>query len=420
MLTLLLILGLVNAGLLILVLIRTFPKEVTQLTGRLESLEKIQERSERLLLEEIAKNREELRQSLQSFNDSVLSRMTEISTLQKNQLDSFQNHLSSLTQINETKLDKIREVVEERLRTLQEDNNQKLEKMRETVDEKLHSTLEKRLGESFSIVSERLEKVHQGLGEMQNLASGVGDLKKVLTNVKTRGILGEVQLGSLLEQILTPAQYERNVITKRTGRDSVEFAIKLPGKNHDEVYLPIDAKFPTEDYEKLQNAQDEANVERIEEAGKALERRLKLEAKNIRDKYIDPPHTTDFAILFLPFEGLYAEVLRRPGLFDQLQREFRVVVAGPTNIAVLLNSLQLGFRTLAVEKRASEVWRLLGSVKTEFGKFGELLDKTKDKLKQASDNIEDAARKSRTIENQLKEVQQLPVASQPDLLDQKV
>ncbi len=290
--------------------------------------------------------------------------------------------------------------------------------MRETVDEKLHSTLEKRLGESFKQVSDRLEKVHQGLGEMQTLASGVGDLKRVLTNVKTRGTWGEIQLGNLLDQILVPDQYERNVITKKGSRDPVEFAIKLPGRDSAPVYLPVDAKFPKEDYERLMDAQDQANVVLIEEAGKAIEARIKFEAKNIRDKYVDPPFTTDFAILFLPIEGLYAEVLRRPGLCDLLQKEYRISVAGPTTFAALLNSLQMGFRTLAVEKRASEVWTLLGTVKTEFGKFGDILDKTKEKLQQATDNIELASKKSRTIETKLRKVQDLPSSVQPLLIEE--
>ena len=351
------------------------------------------EKIEKTLREEVAQNREELLRTINLFSSSISKQITE------------------LTQLNEQKLENLRDVVDSNLKSLQQDNNQKLEKIRETVDEKLHSTLEKRLGDSFKMVSERLEKVHQGLGEMQNLASGVGDLKKILANVKTRGTWGEVQLGNLLEQVLTPEQYERNIVTKKGSRDPVEFAIKLPGQNNNIVYLPIDAKFPTQDYERLQDAQEEVNALLIEEAGKAIENRLKLEAKNIRDKYIDPPNTTDFGILFLPTEGLYAEVLRRPGLCDTLRRDFRVTVTGPTTLAALLNSLQMGFRTLAVEKRASEVWGLLGTVKTEFGKFATILENTQTKLRQASDTIEDAARKSRTIERKLKDVQELPLNS---------
>ena len=294
--------------------------------------------------------------------------------------------------------------------------------MRETVDEKLHSTLEKRLGESFKMVSERLEKVHAGLGEMQSLASGVGDLKKVLTNVKTRGTWGEIQLGNLLEQMLTVDQYERNVVTKQGSRDPVEFAVKLPGRDGKVVYIPIDAKFPKEDYERLLLAQDEGNVPLIEELGKVIENKIKMEAKKIRDKYIDPPHTTDFAIMYLPIEGLFAEVLRRPGLHEQLQRDFRISIAGPTTITAHLNALQMGFRTLAVEKRASEVWQLLGAVRNEFVKFGDILDKTHTRLKQASEEIELATRKSRTIERKLKDVQELPAgeAGRPSSLGQPV
>ena len=361
--------------------------------------------------------RQELRDNLNAFSQSVLSRMTEVSLLQKNQLDTFSRQLSDLTRLNEQKLENLRAVVEERLRYLQEENNEKLEKMRETVDEKLHATLEKRLGDSFQIVSDRLEKVHQGLGEMQSLAAGVGDLKKVLANVKTRGTWGEVQLGNLLEQVMSPEQYERNVVTKAGSRDPVEFAIKLPGgKDGQPVYLPIDAKFPLEDYERILDAQEQGDGVRMAEAAKALEARMKLEAKSIREKYLDPPRTTDFGILFLPTEGLYAEVLRRPGFLDLLRRESRVTVAGPTTIAALLNSLQMGFRTLAVEKRASEVWSLLGLVKNEFNTFGNLLEKTHKKLQEASTTIETAARKSRTIERKLQNVQELPGAADTELI----
>lgn len=346
------------------------------------------DRVERLVREEMASNRRESAHSI----------------------DAFAQQLLLLTQMNEQKLEKVRDVVETRLRAMQEDNSQKLEKMRETVDEKLHSTLEKRLGESFKVVSDRLEKVHAGLGEMQSLASGVGDLKKILTNVKTRGTWGEIQLGNLLEQILTQEQYERNVVTKQGSHDPVEFAIKLPGRDGKAVYIPIDAKFPKEDYERLLQAQDEGNAPAVEEFGKAIENRIRQEARKIKDKYIDPPQTTDFAIMYLPIEGLFAEVLRRPGLHEQLQRDFRVSLAGPTTITAHLNALQMGFRTLAVEKRASEVWQLLGIVKNEFGRFGEILKRTHEKLQKVSEDIESAARKSRTIERKLKDVQELPAS----------
>ncbi len=390
-----------------------------------------QERMERIIKEEIARlrdesnnnarqERQEASHSLKEFSDSLLKRLNENATFQKNQLDTFSKQLVDLTQVNEQKLESMRETVEKHLTNIQDDNAKKLEQIRQTVDEKLHETLEKRLGESFKLVSDRLELVHKGLGEMQNLATGVGDLKKVLTNVKTRGTWGEIQLGNLLDQILTPDQYAKNVATKNGSRDMVEFAIKLPGKDGVVTWLPVDAKFPKEDYEKLIAAQEQANPVLVEEISKALEARIKLEAKNIRDKYIDPPYTTDFGILFLPTEGLYAEVLRRPGLWEFLQREYRITITGPTTIAAFLNSLQMGFRTLVIEKRASEVWNLLSVVKTEFGKFGDILQKTHDKLRQASDSIEDATKKTRTIEQKLKNVQVLPVSGQNNLIENEI
>jgi DNA recombination protein RmuC len=296
---------------------------------------------------------------------------------------------------------------------LQEENGSKLDQMRQVVDEKLQTTLEKRLGESFKMVSERLEQVHQGLGEMQSLASNVGDLKKVLTNVKTRCTWGEVQLESLLQQVLTPEQYAKNVATKKGSEDRVEFAIRLPGRedgNGGQVWLPVDAKFPQEDYQRLVEAFEQGNVSLAEDASKSLENRIKLEAKNIRDKYLDPPYTTDFGLMFLPTEGLYAEVARRPGLMDILQRDYRIIVSGPNTFAALLNSLQMGFKTLAIEKRSSEVWGLLGVVKNEFGKFATLLEKTQKKIQEAGNTIEDAAKKTRTIERKLRGVESAPGA----------
>ncbi len=369
------------------------------LENKIVSLDNNVAKVENAIRDEVAKNRQELSTSLKNFGDSTSSQ------------------LIGLTQLNEQKLDGIRKTVEDRLKSIQDDSSQKLEKMRETVDEKLHNTLEQRLGESFKLVSERLEEVHRGLGEMQKLASGVGDLKKVLVNVKIRGTLGEIQLGNILEQILSPDQYAKNVATKSGSRENVEFAIKLPGGEDKIVWLPIDAKFPVEDYQRLVEAQEQANVNLIEELGKALETRIKQEAKDIHDKYIDPPNTTDFGILFLPFEGLYAEVLRRLGLYELLQRQYKVTITGPTTIAAFLNSLQMGFRTLAIEKRAGEVWNLLGAVKTEFGKFGEILDMTHKQLVAASNTIEDAARKSRTIERKLKDVQVLPAQETAKLLE---
>jgi DNA recombination protein RmuC len=282
-----------------------------------------------------------------------------------------------------------------------------LEQMRKTVDEKLQGTLERRLGESFKLVSERLEVVHQGLGEMQKLASGVGDLKKVLTNVKSRGTWGEMQLGNLLEQVLTSEQYACNVATRPGSNERVEFAIRLPGRGNASgapVWLPIDAKFPKEDYERLVEAAEHADAAALELAATQLENRIKLEAKSIRDKYVEPPHTTDFAILYLPVEGLYAEVLRRPGLLDVLQRDFRITIAGPTVLTALLNSLQMGFRTLAIEKRSSEVWQVLAAIKTEFGKFGEVIGRVQKKLQEASNVIDSAATRTRAIERQLRAV----------------
>ncbi|MBP2651610.1 MAG: RmuC-domain protein [Firmicutes bacterium] len=382
--------------------------------------EKGQERLERSVKQEIIENRRESTGSLRQFNDSVLARMSDIAGLQTQQADSFSRQFLTISQANEEKLEKMRQTVEERLKLLQADNNRQIEEMRRTVDEKLHATLEKRLGESFQLVSQRLELVHKGLGEMQNLASGVGDLKRVLTNVKTRGIWGEIYLGNILDDILTLEQYAQNVATKKGSNDRVEFAVKLPGrdKNEEVIWLPIDAKFPQEDYQRLLDAQEAANQPLADEAVKNLEARIKSEAKDIHTKYIDPPHTTDFAILFLPVEGLYAEVLRRPGLADNLRRDYRIVIAGPSTMAALLNSLQMGFKTLAVEKRSSEVWALLGAVKTEFGRFGDILEKTQKKLQEASNSIDTAARKSRTIERKLRTVEDLPSDQALKLLEQ--
>ena len=431
-LLILMVIVLVAILVLVVILLRRAPADILSFIQAYFSIfEKNQENVERSVREESSKNRqeaaflakqnrEEMGGTFKLFSDSLLGRMTEISTLQKNQLDVFSGQLLSLTQSNEAKMSQMRETVESRLQVLQDDNSAKLEQMRLIVDEKLHATLERRLGDSFKLVSERLEMVHRGLGEMQSLASSVGDLKKVLTNIKARGMWGEIQLGALLEQILTREQYEQNVATKKGSNDRVEYAIKLPGRDgRDEVvWLPIDAKFPQEDYQRLVEAQEQANAELAEEAGRQLENRNKLEARTIKEKYIDPPHTTDFAILFLPVEGLYAEVVRKAGLCELLQREFRVVVAGPTTLAALLNSLQMGFRTLAIERRSSEVWALLGAVKTEFGRFGDLLDRTQKKLQEASSTIENAAKKSRTIEKKLRDVQALPAGEAVTLADE--
>lgn len=324
--------------------------------------------------------------------------------------DTLAQQLRALSEGNERCLVEVRTTVEHKLQAIQADNEKKLEQMRATVDEKLHATLEQRLGESFRQVAERLEQVHRGLGEMQTLAQGVGDLKRVLSNVKSRGVFGEVQLAGLLEQVFTPEQYAVNVATVPGSGERVEFAIRLPGRSEDgaPLWLPIDAKFPREDYERLLEAQDRADREAAEAAAKALELRIRDEARTIAAKYLAPPHTTDFAILFVPTEGLYAELLRRPGLMEALQREHRVSLAGPTTLLAVLNSLQMGFRTLALEKRSSEVWKVLGAVKTEFGRFGDVLAKTRKKLEEATNTIDAAAVRTRAIDRQLRGVEALP------------
>lgn len=366
-------------------------------------------------------NREELRSNLKVMSDSVFNQITNLTNLEKNQLDTFSNLLVSLTSLNEEKLNKMRETIEQKLQELQRDNNTKLEEMRKTVDEKLHSTLEKRLGDHFSSIGNRLELLYKQLGEMSTLSNGVNDLKRALTNVKTRGIWGEILLGNLIDDILTKEQYETNFSTKKGSNDRVEFAIKLPGHDNldTKVYLPIDAKFPQEDYRKLLEAEESGDKAAIELARKQLDVRIKSEAKDIKEKYLDPPNTTDFGILFLPTESLFAEAIKSPNLIELLQKEYRVVIAGPTTLAAILNSLQMGFRTLAIEKRSSEVWNLLGAVKTEFGKFGDILEKTHKKLQEASNTIDTATRKTRTIERRLKTVQEVPQEQSEMLLDFK-
>jgi DNA recombination protein RmuC len=349
-------------------------------------------------------------QRLGETQRSTMAAIGQMSEQHRAVLDDNRLRILELTQVTEQRLERLRQTVEGRLVSLQEDNAKRLEQMRATVDEKLHESLERRLGESFRQVSERLEQVHKGLGEMQTLAAGVGDLKRVLVNVKTRGTLGEIQLDGLLEQVLSPEQYQRNVSVRPSSAERVDFAIVLPGKDADarSVLLPVDAKFPLEDYQRLVDAQAAGDAPAAAEAGKMLERRVRAQARTIQEKYISPPYTTDFALMFLPIEGLFAEVLRRPGLWETLQRDYRVVVTGPTTITALLNSLQMGFRSLAIERRSSEVWKLLGTVKQEFGKFGGVLEKTQKKLQEASNTIEDAARRSRAIERQLIGVQELP------------
>ena len=420
------------ALILLIILIRRKPEDViAKLHDSFVALGGKQERLEDVIKDEITLNRQETANSarqarqelgatLKLSSDSIQQRLLENIRLQKDQLDSFSKQLVAMAKLNEEKIEAMRQTMATQLRTMQQDNTRKLEQMRATVDEKLQNTLEKRLGESFKQVSERLEQVYKGLGEMHTLASGVGDLKKVLTNVKTRGTWGEIRLSHILEQILTPDQYDVHVATKKNSNDRVEFAIKLPGQAAEKdkvVWMPIDSKFPQEDYQRLMDAQEAADKELADKSIRNLEMRVKAEAKNIKDKYLDPPHTTDFGIMFLPVEGLYAEVLRRPGLCDKLQREHRIVVAGPTTLAALLNSLQMGFRTLAIEKRSSEVWELLGAVKTEFGAFGDVLAKTKKKLQEASHTIDKAEVRTRAIERRLRKVQEIPQADTVELIE---
>jgi DNA recombination protein RmuC len=394
----------------------------------IKSIDSLFAKNERNLKDEMSVNRtetaasekrlrEELSGLFKGFGDSIDKRISESVNTQNKNFDGFSLKLAELINKNDGNMDKVREIVEKKLDTLQKDNSEKLEAMRATVDEKLHATLEKRFGESFKVVSDRLEAVHKGLGEMQTLAMGVGDLKKVLSNVKSRGTWGEAQLGNLIEEILTPEQYEKNVKTKKSSKENVEYAIKLPGNddNLKQVWLPIDAKFPLEDYQRLVEAQEQGNLLLIEELSKSLETRIKSEAKDIRDKYLEPPYTTDFGILFVPIESLYAEVLRKPGLFEQIRREHRVIIAGPTTTQVILNSLQMGFRTLTIQKRSSEVWNLLNAVKSEFNKFGDLLEKTHKKIQEAGNTIEAAVTKTRTIEKKLNKVQNIPTIETAEL-----
>lgn len=370
-------------------------------------------------------NRVEITNSLKSFEDKFTQNVKDFNDLQKQKFDDLVNRQESIKKEIEEKLKEIRETVEGKLKSIQDDNNKKLEEMRKTVDEKLQETVEKRFNESFKLISERLEQVHKGLGEMQTLASGVGDLKKVLTNVKTRGNLGEIQLGAILEQILSPEQYEQNAIVKEGSQERVEYVIKLPGKNNDDksLLLPIDSKFPNEDYQRLIDAYDNiANLspKDVEAIAKQFENSVKKNAKDIREKYINPPVTTDFAIMFVPTEGLYAEILRRTGLFEDLQRNYKITVVGPTNLVAFLSSLQMGFKTLAIEKRSSEVWELLGAVKTEFGNFGAVLEKTKKKLQEATNVIDKAGVRSRAIERKLRTVQELPKEQTVALLGEAI
>ena len=418
---------------------RDLPERVAALQGRLDLLARENERLERELREALAEGRREAAESARLARTEQAASAGQLAQTLAAQMSAFASGLEGVRAAVDQKLAgmlvegrsareesalqlkrfgdalgqslaELRGAVELRLAEIAAGNEKKLEEMRVTVDEKLHATLEQRLGESFKLVSDRLELVHKGLGEMQSLAVGVGDLKRVLTNVKTRGIWGEVQLGSLLEQVLAPEQYERNVATVPGSREYVEFAIKFPGRDESgaPLWLPVDAKFPLEDYQRLQEAQERADPAAIEEAGRALELRLRAEAKTVREKYIAPPHTTDFGLLYLPTEGLYAEALRRPGLVEALQRDHRVTVAGPTTLLAMLNSFQMGFRTLAIEQRSSEVWALLGAVKSEFAKFGQVLARTRQQLQTVANTIVEAETRTRQMERKLKAVEALP------------
>lgn len=396
-----------------------------ELARRLDHLAEAQEREEKSFRDEFSRSREEtaaaakaqreeLSGALQRLNETTVKSISDVGSMLKTPIENVVGQTSKMSESNEQRLEALRSIVDTRLKELQQDNSRQLDRMRVTVDEKLQGTLEKRLGESFKLVSERLEQVHQGLGAMQQLASDVGGLQRVLTNVKTRGGWGEVQLGALLEQVLTVDQFERNVRTRDESGETVEFAIKLPGDgNGSAVWLPIDAKFPVEDYQRLIAAQETADVPATELATKNLETQLRKCAKDICSKYINPPKTTDFALMFLPTEGLYAEAIRRVGLVEQVQRDCRVVITGPTTLAALLNSLQMGFRTLSIQQRSSEVWNLLAAVKTEFGKFGDALTKVKDKLDQASSDMDKVATRSRVITKKLRDVEELPTNPQP-------
>ena len=367
--------------------------------------------------------REELSVLFKNFGEAMGNSIKDFGDQQRQKFNDFSARQEQLKADTEAKLEKIRETVEKKIQNLQEENSKKLEEMRNVVDEKLQSTLEKRFNDSFKMISERLEQVHKGLGEMQNLASGVGDLKKVLTNVKTRGNMGEIQLGSILEQFLSPEQYQKNIGVKKGSAERVEFVINLPGKspNDEPLLLSIDSKFPVEDYQRLMDAHEAADLIAIELTSKQFENAVKKNAKDIRDKYINPPVTTDFAIMFVPTEGLYAEILRRAGLFETLQRDYKVVVVGPTNIVAFLSSLQMGFRTLAVEKRSSEVWSILSTVKNEFGKFGDILERTKKQLQTAANSIDDAGSKARNIERKLKNVHNpLPASEAAGLIEEVI
>ena len=417
---------------LLLVLVLRRPPDAGQ-AAALAAADRLERELRREMNESSRAARQELGQALATFQQSLLQQAAEATRTQNAQIDGFAQQLTllqkslsdtltlqlqGLSESNARRLSEVRSTLEAQLTQLQQGNAAKLDEMRRTVDEKLQGTLEARLGESFKQVADRLEQVHKGLGEMQALAQGVGDLKHLLTNVKSRGVFGEAQLGALLEQVFAPDQYAVQVATRPGSRNMVDFAIRLPGRASDAapVWLPIDAKFPNEDYERLLDAQQRADAGAAELAGKALEMRIRTEARSIADKYVEPPHTTDFAILFLPTEGLYAEVLRRPGLMEGLQRDHRVTLAGPTTLLAMLNSLQMGFRTLALERRSSEVWQVLGAVKTEFGKFGEVLARVRDQTQTVLNSLEKAQTRSNVMHRALRSVEALPEPQAAGLL----
>ena len=397
------------------------------LAGVLAGNDKLEHDVRREITDNSRMNRQELASTFATFQQTLVQQSGEAIRTQNTQIDAFSQQLTllqktlsdtlttqlqSVSESNARRMGEVRETLATQLAQLQQTNSAKLDEMRRTVDEKLQTTLETRLGESFKQVADRLEQVHKGLGEMQTLAQGVGDLKHLLTNVKTRGIFGEAQLSALLEQVFTVDQYAAQVVTRPGSKSVVDFAIRLPGRSDsgEPLWLPIDAKFPNEDYERLLDAQQRADAPGAEVAGKALEARIRMEAKSMAEKYIAPPHTTDFAILFLPTEGLYAEVLRRPGLMESLQRDHRITLAGPTTLLAMLNSLQMGFRTLALEKRSSEVWQVLGAVKTEFGKFGDVLARVKSQTETVLNTLSSAEQRSRVMGKALRNVEALPEA----------
>jgi DNA recombination protein RmuC len=429
----LIVLAVINIVLTILVFRSGGKRALEDILTRISTFRELLERNERIMREEFQRNREEsgnlAKQNREEQNDAMNSfarqfkeNVDRMNDLQKEKFAEFGKRQQDQSVMFEGRMERMKEVIENRLKEIREDNSKKLEEMRKTVDEKLQETLEKRIGESFRMVSEQLEQVYKGLGDMQKLATGVGDLKKVLTNVKTRGTMGEIQLGTILEQFLSPEQYIKNARIKKNTAENVEFAVRLPGNEAEDEYvlLPIDSKFPVEDYQRLMEMYehlDNFSKEEIQKAENGFDSIVKRSAKTIREKYIDPPHTTNFAIMFLPTEGLYAQVLRRPGLFDQLQRDYKVTVVGPSNLVAFLSSLQMGFRTLAVQKRSNEVWKILGAVKTEFDQFETVLKAAQQQINNASGKLDTlVGTRTRVMKRKLREVEELPGSDARQLL----